>query len=106
MNDRQDPPPGFSVRHAGDDPFESEGLRAFFEYRDLGIKAATDGRFGAHVIRAKAGTGTVWSSEPSASRTSRPPALPTARSPAGLQAKAWITPSTATAPPARSSVPS
>ena len=28
------------------------GLRAFFEYRDLGIKKATAGKFVAHVIRA------------------------------------------------------
>jgi len=28
------------------------GLRAFFEYRDLGIKDATKGKFVAHVIRA------------------------------------------------------
>ena len=28
------------------------GLRAFFEYRDLGIKTATAGKFVAHVIRA------------------------------------------------------
>ena len=28
------------------------GLRAFFEYRDLGIKDATSGKFAAHVIRA------------------------------------------------------
>ena len=28
------------------------GLRAFFAYRDLGIKAATKGAFAAHVIRA------------------------------------------------------
>ncbi|MGB0634826.1 MAG: cupin domain-containing protein [Paracoccaceae bacterium] len=28
------------------------GLRSFFEYRDLGIKSATDGKFVAHVIRA------------------------------------------------------
>jgi mannose-6-phosphate isomerase-like protein (cupin superfamily) len=27
------------------------GLRNFFEYRDLGIKNATEGRFAAHVIR-------------------------------------------------------
>ena len=27
------------------------GLRPFFEYRDLGIKGATDGAFGAHVIK-------------------------------------------------------
>ena len=49
------PPAGFSVRHLADSPFVSEGLRAFFEYRDLGIKEATGGRFGAHVIRARPG---------------------------------------------------
>ena len=47
----------FSVSHLRDAVFESEGLRAFFEYRDLGIKAATGGRVGAHVIRAKPGAG-------------------------------------------------
>jgi len=31
------------------------GLRAFFEYRDLGIKDATKGKFVAHVIRAVPG---------------------------------------------------
>lgn len=31
------------------------GLRAFFEYRDLGINAATDGAYTAHVIRAVPG---------------------------------------------------
>lgn len=45
----------FSVRHA-DAPFEG-GLRGFFEYRDLGIREATGGRVGAHVIRAKPGEG-------------------------------------------------
>jgi len=50
-------PLGFSVRHAKDDSFHSEGLRDFFEYRDLGMAGATGGRFGAHVIRAKPGTG-------------------------------------------------
>ena len=49
-------PDGFSVRHHADEAFESEGLRAFFEYRDLGIEQATSGRLGAHVIRAKPGT--------------------------------------------------
>ena len=39
------------VTHAADASFE-RGLRAFFEYRHLGIPAATDGKFGAHVIRA------------------------------------------------------
>ena len=29
------------------------GLRAIFEYRDLGLKAATDGDYVAHVIRAR-----------------------------------------------------
>lgn len=42
----------FSVSHADDSPFVGEGLRAFFQYRDLGMKDATQGRFGAHVIRA------------------------------------------------------
>ena len=50
-------PAGFSVRHRTDSPFVQEGLRAFFQYRDLGIREATKGRIGAHVIRAKDGTG-------------------------------------------------
>ena len=45
---------GFTVSHAGDARFE-RGLRAFFEYRDLGIRQATQGRVEAHVIRAAAG---------------------------------------------------
>lgn len=45
---------GFSVRHAADARFEP-GLRADFEYRDLGIRGATGGRVGAHVIRAVPG---------------------------------------------------
>ena len=45
---------GFTVSHLRDAQFES-GLRAFFEYRDLGIEAATDGRVVAHVIRGKPG---------------------------------------------------
>ena len=48
-------PRGFVVRHARDAVFE-RGLRSFFEYRDLGIRHATDGRVVAHVIRAAAGT--------------------------------------------------
>lgn len=39
-----------TTSHAKDAHFE-RGLRAFFEYRDLGISQATDGAFGAHVIR-------------------------------------------------------
>ena len=33
----------------------SEGLRTIFEYRDLGMKDATDGDYIAHVIRRKGG---------------------------------------------------
>ncbi|MEM7225740.1 MAG: cupin domain-containing protein [Pseudomonadota bacterium] len=51
------PPAGFSVSHLAEDGFVPQGLRAFFEYRDLGIAEATGGRFGAHVIRARPGTG-------------------------------------------------
>ncbi len=45
----------FAVSHVDQAPFETQGLRDFFEYRDLGIKAATGGKFGAHVIRAVPG---------------------------------------------------
>lgn len=45
----------FSVAHADGGAFEGKGLRAFFEYRDLGIAGATGGRYGAHVIRAVPG---------------------------------------------------
>jgi mannose-6-phosphate isomerase-like protein (cupin superfamily) len=43
----------FSISCARDGGFESGGLRSFFEYRDLGIRGATGGAFGAHVIRAR-----------------------------------------------------
>ncbi len=46
---------GFTVSHADDGKFEGRGLRAFFEYRQLGISEATQGKFGAHVIRAVPG---------------------------------------------------
>jgi len=42
------------VRHADEAAFET-GLRAFFAYRDLGIRSASGGRVGAHVIRAVPG---------------------------------------------------
>ena len=45
----------FTISHADDGKFVGEGLRAFFEYRDLGIETATQGKFGAHVIRAVPG---------------------------------------------------
>ena len=47
-------PPRTMVRHAAESGFD-RGLRAFFEYRDLGIRDATGGAFGAHVIRAVPG---------------------------------------------------
>lgn len=53
--------PGFVVSHAGSSRFE-RGLRAFFDYRDLGLKQATDGRVVAHVIRAAQGT--LFSGQP------------------------------------------
>ena len=45
----------FTIAHADDGAFEGQGLRAFFEYRQLGIAEATKGKFGAHVIRAVPG---------------------------------------------------
>ena len=46
---------GFVVSHARDAAFE-RGLRSFFEYRDLGLKEATEGRVVAHVIRPAQGS--------------------------------------------------
>jgi quercetin dioxygenase-like cupin family protein len=43
----------FCVSHAADARFAGDGLRSFFEYRDLGIAAATGGRYHAQVIRAR-----------------------------------------------------
>lgn len=57
---------GFVASHARDAVFE-RGLRSFYEYRDLGIKAATEGRVDAHVIRAAAGQ--AFSSQPHLHRT-------------------------------------
>ena len=50
-----------ATSHAEGAHFE-RGLRAFFEYRDLGIRAATEGKVVAHVIRAAGGT--AFSSQP------------------------------------------
>jgi mannose-6-phosphate isomerase-like protein (cupin superfamily) len=58
---------GLVVTHASSTDFE-RGLRAFFEYRDLGLKQATDGRVLAHVIRAARGT--LFSSQPHRHSTS------------------------------------
>jgi quercetin dioxygenase-like cupin family protein len=46
------PPQRFVVSHARDADWE-RGLRPFFEYRDLGVAAATGGRYHAHIIRAR-----------------------------------------------------
>ena len=40
------------IVHAADSAFVADGMRKCFEYRDLGINAATGGNFRAHVIRA------------------------------------------------------
>jgi quercetin dioxygenase-like cupin family protein len=42
----------FTLSRAKGAKFRKDGLRAFFEYRDLGIRGATQGRFNAEVIRA------------------------------------------------------
>lgn len=46
----------FSIQHAKDQTFVHDGLRPYFEYRDLGIKDATDSKAIMHVIRAREGT--------------------------------------------------
>ena len=58
---------GFVASHAKDARFERGGLRSFYEYRDLGIKAATAGRVDAHVIRSAAGE--EYSSQPHLHKT-------------------------------------
>jgi quercetin dioxygenase-like cupin family protein len=45
-----------SIQHAKDGIFKHDGLRPYFEYRDLGIESATDNKAGMHVIRAREGT--------------------------------------------------
>ena len=57
---------GFVATHARDAKFE-RGLRSYYEYRDLGIKSATEGRVEAHVIRAAAGK--EFSSQPHLHKT-------------------------------------
>lgn len=57
---------GFVASHAREAVFE-RGLRPFFDYRDLGISKATEGRVVAHVIRAAAGT--EFSGKPHLHRT-------------------------------------
>ena len=57
---------GFIASHAEGATF-ARGLRSFYEYRDLGIKTATNGRADAHVIRAAAGQ--EFSSQPHLHKT-------------------------------------
>ena len=45
----------FTVSHRKGARFAKRGLRAYFEYRDLGIKRASRGKVVAHVIRARPG---------------------------------------------------
>jgi hypothetical protein len=44
-------PQAFVVSHLHEDDFETNGLRSYAKYRDLGIAAATSGLARAHVIR-------------------------------------------------------
>ena len=44
-----------SVSRPESSRFQRRGLRAYFEYRDLGIRRATGGKVVAHVIRARPG---------------------------------------------------
>lgn len=55
-------PTSFSHCRPGDTGFVSGGLRDFFEYRDLGIAAATGGRVLAQLVRAERAPaeGTGW----------------------------------------------
>ncbi len=46
----------FTVSLAQEAVWDPKGLRSFFEYRNLGIDAATHGAFHAQVIRAKEAT--------------------------------------------------
>jgi quercetin dioxygenase-like cupin family protein len=45
----------FSIQHAKDKPFTHDGLREYFDYRDLGIFDSTKGAAVMHVIRATKG---------------------------------------------------
>jgi mannose-6-phosphate isomerase-like protein (cupin superfamily) len=44
-------PQAFVVSHLHEDDFETNGLRRYAKYRDLGVAAATSGLARAHVIR-------------------------------------------------------
>jgi len=46
----------FSIQHARTGTFTHDGMRPYFEYRDLGIHEATNGAAVMHVIKAREGT--------------------------------------------------
>jgi len=52
----------FSHVRPNDTPYREEGLRSFFEYRDLGVASATSGKVIVHLVRAKNAPveGTGW----------------------------------------------
>ena len=50
-------PAGFALNRAGDAEW-NDGLRELFAYRDLGVSGATQGRVGAHLIRARGASAT------------------------------------------------
>ena len=52
----------FSHVKPGDTEFRTDGLRDFFQYRDLGIAGATHGKVLAQLVRANAAPekGTGW----------------------------------------------
>jgi mannose-6-phosphate isomerase-like protein (cupin superfamily) len=58
----------FAVSHLRNAAFKADGLRAFFAYRDLGIRDATNGKVDAHVIRAVPGA--PFAGKPHLHRTS------------------------------------
>jgi quercetin dioxygenase-like cupin family protein len=52
----------FSHVHADENVYRDDGLRDFFQYRDLGIAGATSGKVVAHLVRAMSApaAGTGW----------------------------------------------
>jgi quercetin dioxygenase-like cupin family protein len=56
------PVTGFSVSHLATAPWQRNGLRPFYEYRDLGVAAASNGAFRAQHVRLTGppGPGTGW----------------------------------------------
>ena len=52
MNNTRSEKPWHFVHHQAVEADWTQGMRAIFEYRDLGIEAGTNGDYVAHVIRA------------------------------------------------------